>query len=250
MNVGGNGARYEIAGPKGGTMRLLRIAALGLAVTACSGAASPSSEGSPLGATVAPPTLSPTVPATAARLDIEVVESGFTNVGDDPPYAQYGVILENPNPSGWIGSYVTVTVAFYDEAGDVLTSSEDIVAAAVPGRFAVAGVAFDVAGAKSMEIDVDADWQEVDYQTGSFTPSKVKLTHGEYETRVTGVLKCTFDVDQENVEIIAILRDAKDRIVGGESTYVDKVRCDKGTPFSIETFGRLGKAKSAEVYPG
>ncbi|MBA2439587.1 MAG: hypothetical protein H0V50_02805 [Thermoleophilaceae bacterium] len=205
------------------------------------------------------PTLSPTptvattpapLPTEAARQEIEILESGFTYFKGDTPYAQYGVVLDNPNESGWIATRVTVTVAFYDVAGNVLTTREDSASDVVPGKFAVGGTAFDVKGVRSMDVDIDTDWEEIDFSVGHYTPSRVKFTQGQYETRVTGVLKCTFTEDQENVEIVGIFRDSLGKVLGGESTYVEKVRCVKGTPFAIETLGRLGRAKKASVYPG
>jgi hypothetical protein len=212
-------------------------------------ATEPTAQPSPQPTQVPAVTPAPT-PTPLARLDIEILESGFTYFGGDTPYAQYGVVLENPNPSGWVASYVTVSIAFYDEAGDVLATEEQLVAQAVPGTFAVGGVSFDVEDVKTMEVVVDADWEEVDFATGSYVPSKVKMTQDEYGTRITGILSCDFAEDQEDVEIVAILRDSNKKVIGGESTYVDKVRCEAGTPFEIETLGRMGKAKSANVYPG
>lgn len=82
-----------------------------------------------------------------------------------------------------------------------------------------------------------------------WAPRRVKVTQDDYDTKITGILKCSFVEDQEDVRVVAILRNKASHVIGGEYTYVDKVRCDKGTPVSMTTLGRMSKAVKADILP-
>lgn len=213
----------------------------------------PTATTAPTVAAATPTTRPATTPAatSAARQELDIAESGFTAFEGDTPYAQYGVVIANPNKSGWAASDVTVTMAFYDSVGNVLTTEEENISFILPGqRSGIGDTAFDTQGADSMDVTVDVDsWEEIDFEPGTYTASRVKVKQDDYETQITGILKCSFAKDQENVKVVALLRNKAGKIIGGESTYVDKIRCDKGTPFSMSTLGRLRRAVTAEILP-
>ncbi len=238
--------------------RAAAVLFLGVLVTGCGGAvtsapapAAPSA--APVAASVEPtPSPEPTPepePTEAARADIEVLEQGYTVFDEDTPYVSFGVVLENANPSIHVGAFVTVTVTLLGADGEVITTQDELVRNALPGqRFATGGTMFDSDGVESMEVAVSTDWTEIDFGVGHFTFDKVRYRSDEYESRATGTVKCTFDEDPEDVSVVAIFRSKADKIVGGDTTYVDTVRCDKGSAFEVTSLGRLGRASKAEMF--
>lgn len=199
-------------------------------------------------ATKVEPTEEPTQPAE--QQDLKVLEYGYTHFPGDTDYVQYGVILENPNKSGWLATYVDVTIAFLDKNGDVLTTEDETISNALPGqRVAIGSAAFDTEGVTKMSVQVDADWEEIDYEVGEFVPSHLRLSGDEYSTKVTGIMMCNFDKPQEYVTVVAILRNSSGRVIGGDHDIIENLRCNStGKAFSIETTGKIRRAVKAEVY--
>lgn len=187
-------------------------------------------------------------PAQRAELTIE---SGFTYVPGDTNYIQYGVVVKNPNAKVWVAESVGVSITLYDSSGSVLKAEDETLRNVLPGSSsAVGGVIFDAKGVKKMEVDLDPEWVESHDLLGSWSVSRIKTTHGEYETRTTGVVKCTFVEDPEYAEVVAIYRNSGGHIIAGESDILDKVRCEKGTAFEITTLARLKNVARTQVYPG
>src|SRR6266567_4805395 len=116
------------------TIRLRVIAsALGvLAFTACGGgSATQKAQGSPSSGVVQQNggNPAPSGPSQAARRNVEVVKSGFTQHPPDSignSYVDYAAVIFNPNPKDWFAQ-VQVTTTLKDDAGTVVSSQNDSV---------------------------------------------------------------------------------------------------------------------------
>lgn len=235
--------------------------ALALAlVAACGGSAVPSSApgqptqpsaGSPApAATVQPTPTRRTTPAPVTappRAELEVVESGYTFVPGDTNYIQYAVLIENPNLITWVAE-TNVVIALYDESGDVITTQNERVTALPGQRTAVGGTIFDAEGVTELDVQLNPDWEEIDFTPGSFSVDRIRITHDEFSTKVTGVVTCDFEESPEYVQVVAVLRDDAGDIVGGEIDILEDVRCDDGSPFEAQTLSRIRNATKAEAY--
>lgn len=246
-------------------MKTALVATLTLIVIGCGASGTASSTptvapASAISAPVATPTPTPTskpgvstpapTPPPARRVEL-TIESGFTYVPGDTNYIQFGVVVKNPNPGIWVAESVSVNITLYDSAGNVLKAEDETLRNVLPASTsAVGGVIFDAKGVKKMEVDLDPEWVESHDPLGSWSVSRIKTTHGEYETRTTGVVKCTFVEDPEYAEVVAIYRNSGGNIIAGESDILDKVRCEKGTAFEITTLARIRGVSRTQVFPG
>lgn len=191
------------------------------------------------------PTPRPT-PTPTPRADLELVDSGFTQASQDGNHwVHVGLIFENPNPDSWVAQFVRVQLTFYDADGNLAGSGDEHISTVLPGqRAAIGNVVFDVANAAEMEVEFRvSDWFEVDYQPGAFSFEQVSTTPGQFggwDTR--GLIRSSFEEEQENVRINIIYYDASDNIVGGEFTFVDFVPAEGQAAFDSSTFSQFTAA--------
>ena len=188
------------------------------------------------------PTPRPT-PTAVAREELLLVEQGFTlgSSGGGTNWAQVGLVFENPNSATHVARSVTVQLTFYDANNALAGSSEEFLGPILPGQKGALGrPVFDVVNAAEMEVEFRVDWESVNFDVGAFTFEEVSTTpaqFGGFETR--GFVVSSFEDEQENVQVVAIYKDAEGNVLGGESTYVDFVPAGERSPFEISTFSQF-----------
>lgn len=262
-------------------MRATMTALLALTLVACGGAATPTASlpGPTVSATTgtqATPTSAPTPtpiptpeptatpeptprptptarvtarPTEAARQDLEIVEFGFTGIPGDTSVAQYAVIIENPNPTGWIAARARLRISFFDADGSLLTTEKTYIEAVLLGQTtAVAGPVFEAGEAESMEVLLfQPEWHEIDFTPHRFTFSDVRTRDQQFGgVRTTGRITSEFEDDQEDVQVTVVYRNGQGDVIGGETTYVS-VPSMQTASFEVSPLGELDPA-SEEVY--
>lgn len=190
----------------------------------------------------------------ADRLDIEVVESGFSTfvAYDDSTRASWAAIVSNPNGSPWLATSIDLTVTMLDDQGSVLASESDSLAVLLPGQSgAVTGTTLDdVDGLTDLRVQARVrDWERAPGPYGSFETSDITVRQDDFGGwSVTGQVASTFTEDFEDVYGVAVFRDAEDRIVGGAFTFIDFVPGGGDTSFQIDSFDDIEQVASSEVY--
>jgi hypothetical protein len=196
------------------------------------------------------PTPRPTAPPTPAgtpQTDLVVVDSGFSYYADDPFTITGAVIVENLVPRGKIARSVVADLTMYDGDGAFVESLPVDIGEILPGQRMAGTLSTLAPGVKSVDVWLSAEWEEIDYEVGSFTAEQIQLTSNESSTTVTGLLDCDFKRAQENVEVVVVLRSEDGRIVDGEVDSIEEVPCGQGVRFSIST-EHSTNATVAEVY--
>jgi hypothetical protein len=255
---------------------MTRTASLGLTsllLVACGGSAvgpaSPSTTSAPNAApTATPPPASATATATATatptrtraptptptrrpteqpRADIEVLEFGYTRQDGNINFA---VIVRNPNEETHVGEYVPLQITFFDSEGPIATE-EEIVSFVLPGQTtATSGMAFDVPAPTRMEVRIGSvSWEEIDFTAGRFVIDDVRTRDEQYGGhRTTGTISSEFQTRQENIQIVAVYRNAAGEVIGGDFTYLDFLDPDAEASFEVTTFTTFDDLDSTEVY--
>lgn len=189
-----------------------------------------------------------------ARADLVLADSGFTAFGAGDDYGSYAVIVENPNEE-WVAQRVDIQVTFYDAAGVILGVENEFLFAILPGgRGALGRTAFDAGTATRMEVNIqqpgEANWIKVEpASTGGYTFENVNTSRDEFGGHTTtGVIRSSFEADQENVEVVAVYRNSAGAIVGGDFTFVDLVPGEGQSTFEVNTFVTFGDLAQTEMY--
>ena len=142
----------------------------------------------------------------------------------------------------------TCALPIYD-SGRILDTDTDYIDFILPNsKVAVEGFEYDLT-ASVASIDFRASWdtQDMGGETpGAWVIQNVAVDVGRYSTKVTGDIQSTFSEVKESVEIVAVLYDEADNIVGGGFTYIDRVYNDKFAVFEISVRDEV-KFNRAEV---
>jgi hypothetical protein len=203
---------------------------------------SPASAGRP---TPVPPSQPP------AQSDVEVKETGFTAFhtnGND--FASYGAILRNPDPH-WSIVRMEIHVDFYG-TGDTFLAGDDVTITIRPGAtIGIAGQVFGAGRAVRVEVNPPEDtvsYQQVPPSTESMRVKNVstRRINGSYVT--TGTVVSTFSSDQSPVELTAVYRDARGRIIGGATGGAQTVPAGGTAPFEIVDGSPYPAVATADVY--
>lgn len=202
----------------------------------------------PLATPVATRTVRPATPTPAARLDIEVVDQGFSIADGDMNYA---VLLHNPNPApGWAVRSLDVQIVFSDDSGPIQTETA-FVTDLLPGvSTAVHGYVFDIEGRPDrLEVRFGTpDWAQADFIPGKFTFENVRTRQDNFGVTTKGNATSDFETRQEAAEIVAVYRDSSGAIIGGESTYIDFIDPGQEVTFEITGIVDLREVGSTEIY--
>lgn len=162
--------------------------------------------------------------AATLQLDAEV---GGTTVGtEDSPSAVYAAILTNSTDDPVSNLEISFTIFGADDL--VVGTGSTYVDMILPGQTrAVTSTASLTAPAARIEANYSGDVQLPygiddisELPVGEFTFEGVSLTGDDYSTGVIGLMKSSYPVAFENVEVVAIFRDAAGAIVGGGLDYV------------------------------
>lgn len=206
---------------------------------------------------VAEPSTEPVVeePATEpdvaadAPLPIEVVESAIFGRGEE---AAYYALLRNPNPSGWMATWMPVRVDLLDDEGG-LVSTYDKSLTLLPGQTgAITGYRGEAEGATQLDVVVansESDWTDVPEIPGDLTFSQLKTKVTDTGTKTTGRVSSTYDTQVESVNVYVVYRDASGAVVGANNTYIDFIPAAGDANFMLESWSeKKPDVASTEVY--
>lgn len=180
----------------------------------------------PVDTTPADTTPADTTPAEPASDTLELdAEVGGTTVGtEDSPSAVYAAVLTNPSSDAVSNLQVDFTI--FGEGDTVVGTGSAYVDLILPGQTrAVSGTTSLTAPAVRIEANYSGDigmpygLEEGDLPSGEFTFEGFSLTADEYSTGVIGLMKSSYPVAFESVEVSVIFRDAAGAIIGGGSDY-------------------------------
>ncbi len=188
----------------------------------------------------------PTLEASDAYQPAVISETAF-RLDDD--YG-YGVaIITNPN-TDWVLGRVDVSFDFLDSDGGLVTTESDSIRL-LPGQTAAATVSTSGAqGTKQIAVtlsDGDDDWTQIDEPTGDVTFSQVKSKQGTYSTTTTGRATSSFADDQTYVELTAVYRNKKGKIIGFGDTYLDELQAGATKSFKLTSGNAPGKASTTDM---
>jgi hypothetical protein len=191
------------------------------------------------------PTPRPT-PTPNPRQEIVLLEQGFTpgSTGDGTDWAQVGLVFDNPNPDTHVARFVSIQLTFFDANNALAGSGEETIGPILPGQRGALGTSiFDVRNATEMEVQFRVDWEEVHVDVGSFGFEQVSTRPEQFGGWSTqGFITSTFDQEQENVQVVAIYKDAAGNVLGGDFTFVDFVPAGGRSPFEVSTFSQFDVA--------
>ncbi|NYF17666.1 putative Tic20 family protein [Microbacterium sp. AK009] len=191
-------------------------------------------------------------PITAAE-PVQVVETAFGQDTLDPELWWYVVIVDNPNPDA-VFEYGELTTEAIDASGTILDSSTDYITM-LPGQVAVSGSFYEVGANEITALEVigpDPAEAVTEPSTGAgkFSVGDLAATGDEYATEVSGTVTGQFPVDQEFVGVTVVARDPGGTIIGGTSTYIERLPADGGSArFEAVFFTPLPADTVYEAYP-
>jgi hypothetical protein len=194
----------------------------------------------------------PTFPSTSstdeppesipAAGDITVKETWFLDDGFGG--LNWGITFESTGSTPY--EYVPVQVAFLDDAGTEIGTTETTIPLVVPGVAAITEYVYELEGTPaSAEVTIGEG------DSSSFTAAGALTVGGTASDAAagtfTGQITSTYATDLEDVATVAVWRDAEGKVAGMASDFVRLVQANGVTWFSLTApNGATGDA--AEVY--
>lgn len=227
------------------------LVALGVTCTGCTSRAAiqQAKEANSDAAAVIPPE---DETAEEQPLPLEVIESGYSVVGDDNTI-EYGVIIHNPNKT-LAASFPTIKVDMRDAQSGVLGVGEQVLDHIRPGQTVAWGGSTTANGRKparvtfSVVVD-DENWESSDPSVfKGFEIRKPRLLQGSYGLSVTGELVNRNATKCDLVALSVIFRDKSGKIVSGDGGYVDNVPANGRVPFEVRLYRKPPSRDSVAVY--
>lgn len=172
------------------------------------------------------------------RQDIQVSESGFTQLPPDSAnysYLTYAVILKNPNATQ-VATGVSLNIALYNAAGAVVGDETPTVSYVGPNDIAAVGDSSQVSGVVRIKVQaLVGTWSDVPSSgVGRFTVSGVNTVTQQFGgLTTTGTVKSTFAKDLKQVYATALYRNGFGKLIGGAFTFLDFVPAGGSTAFKI-----------------
>ena len=223
-------------------MRILGVlAASALVLTACSGTDEASGGA---GGNVAE--------ATAAPVTVEVVDSGFGQLGD---YVQ-GVVVVTTGDAAAVGEFVTASMNFHDATGEIVGTSEQVESFSWPGQELVLPLMLDLSATPGVQVaEVDVSVSLSDYGLGGETVDPLEpveareLRPGEFggTTAVFEVTNPTGE-DLDGARVGIVCRDAGGTVIGGTSEYPNLIAAGK-TVLVESDLATSGEPATCTAYP-
>lgn len=189
---------------------------------------------------------------TKGKAVLKVAEYGFTQLPKSDysgPSVSYALIITNDGDA--IGSNAQVQISFEGADGSVVDSQEDYATAVLPGTsVALAGYLPDAAGVKKMTVQLLPGQDEaLEDKPANFTVSKVKTKTQEYtDVKTTATVTSPFTKDLKDVEAVAVYRNAKGKIIGGDDGFVNFIPAKGKASVSIESMAFEKVPANTEVY--
>jgi hypothetical protein len=187
-----------------------------------------------------------------AGAELKVSEYGFTQLPKSDfagPSVSYAVLVTNEG--GAIATNAQVQISFEDKAGGVVDSQEDYLTAVLPGTsVALGGVMIDAAGVEKMTVQVlPGDSEPLEGKQANFEVTKIKTKTQEYTgVKTTASVSSPFVKDVKDAMAVAVYRNAKGKIIGGDSTFINFIPAGGKAAVSIDSFSQMKVPAKTEVY--
>lgn len=190
-----------------------------------------------------------------ATAELSVEDYGFTQLtgGEySEPGITYAVVFSNAGNA--IATDAQFQIAFEGAEGEILDSEEGYLTAVLPGAsVAHAGYVYDVEGAEKMTVQLmPGDAEELDGEAANFEVTKIASTPQEFGgIKTTATVESPFTKDLEDLETVAVYRDASGDIVGGAFTYLNFVPAGGTAAVTIDGMDWEGDVPAeTEVFVG
>jgi len=207
------------------------------------------------------------IKGTPAKVDLAATVSSLSILTEDNSQNQSVQLID----SGWSQNRQTVSVGFlvknntdqvvdgtqyqataYDDAGNVLDTQSGYLSYIFPNEQTAGAVSLYLpAGAKSAKVDIQINpgsSSTFALASNPFTTENVNFLAGTYSSKVTGMLKNSYQDKISNVEIVAIGYDKDGNIIVGGFTYVDFVPGNGQAAFEI-LVDFAQKPEKVDIYP-
>lgn len=168
---------------------------------------------------------------------LEIADSGYSMAKD---YLVYGVAVKNPNNEYSI-EFPTYVVTAYAEDGSVIATEDQVLNLISPQETIYWAGQVDCKGQTPAKVEFTTkksdkkftkDKKTINSTLSIENPNEVV---GDYNTTYTGIVKNDHSKDLESVAIILILKN-DEKIVGGQSTFVDDIPSKQTAPFEINSY--------------
>ena len=187
-----------------------------------------------------------------AGAELKVSDYGFTQLPKSDfggPSVSYAVIVTNEG--GAIATDAQVQISFEDKAGGVVDSQEDYLTVVLPGTsVALGGAVSDAAGVTKMTVQVlPGDSEPLDDKPANFEVTKIKTKAQEYTgVKTTASVSSPFVKDVKDATAVAVYRNAKGKIIGGDFTFINFIPAGGKAAVSIDSFSQTKVPARTEVY--
>lgn len=186
---------------------------------------------------------------------IELVESGYSVSSNDGRVSvYYAVKIHNPNEEYAI-EFPKIQITAKSEDGKILKTEEQVLRSMAANDTIIYGssVTYEGEEAGSVEISVSNGKDDYMHQSGSdairqeqLAVSNVSENVGEYNRTYTGEITNNSTKDLDTVAVIVIYKNG-DKMIGGDSTYIDDLSSGSTKPFEISAYSDL-EYDSFEIY--
>ena len=201
----------------------------------------------------ATPTASASTEEAPAPDAVTVEDYGFTQFPKSefgPPTGTYGVVISNSGEQ--IATNVQVQIGLEDASGVVVDSRDAYIAVILPKTsVALSGANIEATGVKKMTVQaLPGTYESLEEEPANFEVSKVTTRAQEYGgLKTTAVVTSPFTKDLKELQVVAIYRDGKGKVVGGDFTFLNFIPAKGRATVSIDSFAGFEEAPAkTDVY--
>lgn len=180
---------------------------------------------------------------------LRVIATGYSQ-----PYstsARIAFVVENGNNTTTY-EYSKYQVAAYDASGAVVGTSNGVIDLIFPEeRLGVSTYMSIPANAQIAELDIqvlEGDKKSLKTMKNPLSAENIRYFPDLYSSKVTGIIRSSWDKDIESVQVTAISYDENGDIIDGGSGYVQFVPASGQAAFEIMFTSGIEPAK-VELYP-
>ena len=176
-------------------------------------------------------------------MPLEIVDSGYSY---EDGYIYYSIKIENPN-SEVVAEYPSFRIVARDADGNVLGTEEQTLSEIYPGS--TAGFAFLGPETSSEPDTVEFELIESDdlwiAESDAVYPGFIELSTVNVNATqdelggmsYSGEIVNTNEFDIDSAAVCILFKDADGKMIGGDSTFVDYIKANGNTAFTLDVFG-------------
>jgi len=181
---------------------------------------------------------------------LQVAEVAFGPDPADPTVWWYVAFVDNPNPDHRF-DLAEMTVEALTADGTLIAARAEYVDA-LPGRAAVAGTFYDLAGMTPDRVDVRLPVvQDVTYAPGGggLTAGGLTASASSWGVNVTGTVGSTLEEDVEMAMVVVVATAPGGEVLGSAHGYVDTLPAGGEGAFDADFFVELPAGTQYTAYP-